>query len=194
LYLIKGGFHVPPPPMSVGEYEEGIISFDDEDGVFFYFSSPFSGTPKVVITPESTSEGNYNLFCYNVTSESVYVGSSIEFTGDIRYRAVYAPLYPVLVSSSYSSSFIISAASCAATEDSNSGFSGTFTTGISNPVEEARASVVFIGDHTTETIDSNVAFTSFEAVNNGPIGNVTGGVSAPLSELNEINYLIVLAD
>lgn len=176
----------------VGEYEEGVVNFDDAVNEEFFFDSPFTDTPIIVLTPEDdTSFGNYNVFCVAKTSASFTVATSYEYTGQIRYRAAYASTYPARVSSSFSSSFIVTGGSAATLSATSQQFDSTFNTGVLAPVAEVRATSVFLGDQNTEIVDGNVAVIDLEAVNLVDNGSITGTVSAPIVS-SSIDYLVVL--
>lgn len=96
------------PDLPNGEYEEGVISFTADVSQSFVFDQEFTDVPFIVFTVESP-RNNTNVFGLEVTAEGGVVAVSTELTGFIRYRAIYAPLYPVFVSSSYSQSFIATA-------------------------------------------------------------------------------------
>jgi hypothetical protein len=175
----------------IGEYEEGLVSFNNESSASFSFATTFSGNPRMVLSSESDVSGTFNVFCLSAISDSFQVGVSTVLSGQIRYRAVYSNTYPCRVSSSFSSSFIVSAGAGVSTGNSPD-FAGSFTTGILAPVIESRTTPVFVGDPLVDPIDTNVSVVSFTATNAVSIGNAVGVVSAPISNLSEINYLVVL--
>lgn len=193
-YLIPKGYHfVQPLSFVTGEYQEGIIAVKGSDYEYFEFSSSFSGTPNVVLTLENIStSGSNNVFAINVNSGSFSYALSAEFYGQIRYRAIYSPTYPALVSSSYSSSFV-ACGGAISTDDSNpSTFGASFSTGVEADIRETRTTANFIGDPNIDPIDANVATTSLYVANFVDYGIISGSVSAPLSNLSEIHYLTVL--
>lgn len=193
-YLIPKGYHfVQPLSFVTGEYEEGIIDVNGSDYEFFEFMSPFSGTPNVVLTLENISiSGSNNVFAINVATGSFSYALSAEFYGQIRYRAIYSPSYPALVSSSYSSSFVACAGAISTDVSNSATFNATFNTGFEAGIRETRTTPNFIGDQYTDPIDANVATTSLYVENLFDYGIISGSVSAPLSNLSEIHYLTVL--
>lgn len=193
-YLIPKGYHyIQPLSFVTGEYQEGIIAVNGSDYEYFEFSSSFTGTPSVVLTLENIStSGSSNVFAIGVNSSSFSYALSAEFYGQIRYRAIYSPSYPALVSSSYSSSFV-ACGGMISTDDSNpSVFGASFNTGFEAPIKETRTTPNFIGNPFSDPIDANVATTSLHVENLYDYGIITGSVSAPLSNLSEIHYLTVL--
>lgn len=176
----------------IGEYEEGLVTFDDNLNEEIFFNSPFTDTPIIVLTPEDdTSFGNYNVFCLAKSSASFQIATSVEYTGQMRYRAAYATSYPARVSSSFSSSFIVSGGEADTLNSSSQEFAGTFSTGILAPIVESRATPVFDGDPVTDTVDCNISIIEFTAVNTVDSGNVAGTVSATVVSTS-IDYLVVL--
>ena len=185
---IPGDFYVD---LVNGEYEEGLIWFDNESSTTKVFDTPFTGTPYIVLETETVDFGSTVAVCIFVDETSAVVAAPTEFSGYVRYRAIYATSYPAIVSSSYSSSFMAVGGAYPMPDGSDS-FSTTFPTGLLAPVSEFRVSPTFIGDIFVDPIDTMVAVAQASAVNNIDSGDLAGSVSAPLSSLNEINYLVVL--
>lgn len=86
-------------PIIIGEYDEGLIHFNNVDTVSFNFNVTFSGSPYIVFSMEGEAaavQNTYNLNIYglSVTNANGIVGLSAPFSGTIRYRAAYAEGFP----------------------------------------------------------------------------------------------------
>lgn len=105
----------------IGEYDEGLIPFTMNGDTFasFNFSFSFSGRPYVVFTVDPNGQNQENIIAYgiSVSTSGAYMGISAPYSGNIRYRAVNAPSYPAICSSSYSSAFTCSAGSAVVVND-----------------------------------------------------------------------------
>lgn len=107
----------PPPTSSLGEYDEGIVSFNFTDNEYQAFNFTFSSTPYVVFSiaepaDQPDIEGWENIIAYglSVSTTGFDIGTSAPYAGNIRYRAVYSATYPVVVTSSFTgSAFMVSA-------------------------------------------------------------------------------------
>lgn len=106
---------------AIGQYDEGIIPFTMNGDTFasFNFSFNFSGRPYVVFTIDPNGQNQENIIAYgiSVSTTGAYMGISAPYSGNIRYRAVNAPSYPAICSSSYSSAFTCSAGSAVVVND-----------------------------------------------------------------------------
>lgn len=83
----------------IGEYDEGLIHFNNEDVVSFNFNITFSSSPYLVFNVEQEAaavQNTYNLNVYgvSVTTTNGVVGLSAPFSGTIRYRAAYSDTFP----------------------------------------------------------------------------------------------------
>lgn len=91
----------------LGEYDEGLIHFNNETSKTFSYAFTFSNTPIVVLTMEEESPSfggiteNVNMFGSTVSTTGATVGLSAPYSGTIRYRAAYAPSYPYYFQSSF---------------------------------------------------------------------------------------------
>lgn len=109
----------PEPPVDFGEYDEGVVTFNFTDSATQSFNFTFSSTPYVVFSIAEPAdapgiEGWENIIAYGLTVSTTGfdIGTSAPYSGDIRYRAVYASSYPAIVSSSFTgSAFMVSATS-----------------------------------------------------------------------------------
>jgi len=102
-----------PVPFPVGEYDEGVITFDysDGDAKYFNFNFTFSGNPYVVLTVDSNDDmSNINTYGITYASTGAYIGVSAPYSGNIRYRAIWASSYPAIVSSTFTTSYFTASA------------------------------------------------------------------------------------
>lgn len=171
-----------------GEYEEGFVSFDNENVVTLAFSMTFSGTPVIVFDQGVSDVGYVNVSNAINDVGGTYVFTSADFSGSVRYRAIYSSTYPCIVSSSYSASFIATAGTIYDTGATT--FSNTFPTNIFSPVTEVRASATKLDINSD--ILNNVNVVRAIATNNIETGYITANVSAPVGTNEGINYLVVL--
>lgn len=108
----------------VAEYDEGVISFFGNEAncqTTENFSFAFSGTPYIVLTVEPAGDDSHGINAYGVSydANSLTVGVSSDFVGNVRYRAVYsANGYPAAATSPVSSSgFVVSAGTISVSDD-----------------------------------------------------------------------------
>jgi len=103
-----------PPVVVYGEYDEGLIYFDNTDNEIYSFNFTFSSMPFVVYTMEESDPLNPNSEFMNVfgtgkdTSGGV-AAVSAPFSGTVRYRAAYNATYPATFTSSFTASMVASA-------------------------------------------------------------------------------------
>lgn len=138
--VLSGSIPDPGPPVTIGEYDEGIVWFDgsspQETGSFNF---TFSSNPIVVFSLEEDPEVNVNLFGLSRTTSGFAVGASAPFSGAVRYRAIYSTGYPAECTSPYSGTFFASANT--ATLSSQDSFDATFDyEPFVGPVSEVRTS------------------------------------------------------
>lgn len=155
----------------VGEFEEGFVHFDgtEENNVRnHFFENPFTGTPIIVLNPENTEDNQQNVDVVGIlkTQQGFTSAISAPFSGSIRYRAIYAREYPVIVSSSFSGSYVAEAGTLSVNGlaytasydfDHFRGFKKTFWNANDNDMSVK----IFKGEETD--ISSNGSFSSFVA-------------------------------
>lgn len=88
-----------PQAITLGEYDEDLIHFDNEDLKSFSFNFTFSNAPYVVFTvnaadPAQPNTENLNVYGVSKNTTGGVVGLSAPFSGTIRYRAGYAGTFP----------------------------------------------------------------------------------------------------
>lgn len=81
-----------------GEYDEGLIEFNNETFKSFSYNFTFSSNPTVVFSIGSPASVDYteNINIYGISRNTGggLVALSAPFSGSIRYRAAYASSYP----------------------------------------------------------------------------------------------------
>lgn len=103
---------VPPITYSLGQYDEGLIHFNNDFSAVQNFNFTFTDTPFVVFTVETaarTNHENINVFGLAKSATGFTVGLSAPYSGTVRYRAAYSPTYPATFTSSFTSSITASA-------------------------------------------------------------------------------------
>ena len=82
----------------LGEYDEGLIEFNNETFKAFSYNFTFSSNPTVVFSIGVPASANYteNINIYGIARNTGggLVALSAPYSGSIRYRAVYASSYP----------------------------------------------------------------------------------------------------
>lgn len=89
----------PEATVSVGEYDEGLVHFNNESSRDFLFNVTFSSTPYIVFSMEQEAAAvqnteNINIFGISLARSGANVGLSAPFSGTIRYRAIFSEEYP----------------------------------------------------------------------------------------------------
>ena len=95
VYKIQGD----PASITLGEYDEDLIHFNNETFKSFTFNFNFSSNPTVVFSqgtpaPSQPNTENVNIFGISRNTTGGVVALSAPYSGTIRYRAAYAPSYP----------------------------------------------------------------------------------------------------
>lgn len=88
-----------PLPITLGEYDEDLIHFNNEYSKTFPFNFTFSNKPTVVFSQNAAAAAkpntqNLNIFGVDTSTSGGLVSLSAPYSGTIRYRAAYAPSYP----------------------------------------------------------------------------------------------------
>lgn len=159
------------------EYEERLVSFNWEVSKSITFTTPFSSEPIVIVSTEENDYSNISLFVTGTSQTGFEVQLSAEFSGSIRYRAIYWASYPVLVERSpLSASSYYSASAGFEQLTNNSEFVASYNSLGSVPVN------VFFTP--TNEMVSLVSSSSFG------LTATSGSLSAPVN--GAINFLAVL--
>jgi len=176
-FEVKPGFVVEivtsPISYSFGEYDEGLIYFDsmtDESTAVFNFS--FSGDPYIVLSMEDAYDnlGNVNIFGVVYDPTELTVRTSAPFSGTIRYRAIWAPSYPTIVTSSEPASASIAiTASAGKVNASGETFNTTYATLPAVPT--------YFYDTPWDTVDNGLSNVSFYQATTSTT-NASGSISA----------------
>lgn len=97
LFFISSSGEVIYP---TGEYEEQTYSFSSfSTGSSLSFLNSFSAKPivSVEILSSSNSLQNVSYFLKNISSTGFNIEFSSEFSGSVKYRAIYSSTYPAIV-------------------------------------------------------------------------------------------------
>lgn len=165
------------PVANIGEYDEGLIFFNNTDSAIASFSSCFTNTPDaVVLTVEPSPNNDDYIIPYGITFDScsMSIGLSAPFSGNIRYRAVYSPDgYPADVSSSFapaSGSFQVSAGHITASLATD--YTASYAAG-SNIQFFAKTAWDFFGNFDNDVFisEDNVTDSSTEGTISAPLSN-----------------------
>lgn len=170
-----------PSTAALGQYDEGLISFNNADYAVSSFNFCFSNTPDaVVLTVEPGSNFDDNVIAYGLTfnSCSMSIGLSAPYSGSVRYRAVYSSTgYPVDVTSSFapsSGTFQVSAGHITASNEQDY----LFTYSLSGTPIVRATSWDFFGNFDVDVSLNNLTKSSTQT---------SGSISAPL---NNVIYFI----
>lgn len=165
-----------PPPLLLGEYDEGLVFFNNTDSAVASFDTCFSDTPDAVVLSVEPSPNNDDFIIpYGITfnSCSMSIGLSAPYSGAVRYRAVYSSTgYPINVTSSLvpaSGTFQVSAGHITASQATE--FTASHPSGGSLDFF-AKTAWDFFGN-----FDNNV----FISEDNATSTSTSGSISAPLS-------------
>ena len=175
-YLIPVGEGDLGDPYAVGIYEDDFIWFNHESSKTVTFSQTFTEAPVVVVEVDATNPlGNIASFILKVTSATLQVGLSSEFSGSVRYRAIQASSYPARI---YSGS--VSFFGTATTVDVVA--SGVFSSSFAHMGGVPSSSFYSVYNY-AGTGDMDVSFISSST------GSSTGAgdLSAPIT--NRVNFL-----
>lgn len=160
----------PPVPPEFGEYDEGLIHFNNESMKVFNYNFTFSSPPVVVFTIEDAAPGielqDSNNFAYagqTLSPSNGVLFLSTEYSGTMRYRAVYSPVYPVLCSTPFTASFTCSAGQMIGT-DSPGGTVPINWTPLATPPDILIASHYPDGDAMTVIEPDTLSFTPGSAL------------------------------
>lgn len=107
-------YGAPADEIVFGEYDEGLIHFNNEESVSFNFNFIFSNVPYVVFSMEQSSPSgsnleNVNIFGLYKSVSGGIVGLSAPFSGTVRYRAAWSSTFPANFTSPYTASIFASA-------------------------------------------------------------------------------------
>lgn len=170
-------------PVAVYEYDEDLIIFNGETSKSKSFNITFTTNPIVVldVIPFADQE-NVNSFITSISTTAVSVGLSAPLSGAVRYRAIYAPIYPVSVQRNVLSSSFSYQISAGYTDlTASSTFSANYISMVVNPSQ-----VIFTTFDMNSNNDADVAF-----VNSSSFGTTqtTGDVSSEIT--NRINFIAI---
>ena len=174
---------VPPPPINAF-YDEDVVDFDWTDSEPATFNISFPSTPYLTleVLPAEGFE-NIAFFASNLSAGGFTANVSAPFSGQLVYRALVTPTFPVIIERKIvSASFYYTASAGILPASSNDTFTATYTAVGVNPPE-------------------HIFFTPVDDNNNGDAGvalEETGSMGATSTTLtysapvyNSIHYLVV---
>lgn len=179
---------IAPAVLVLGEYDEGLVIFNNTTTANFSFNFTFSGTPVAVFSMEAeagtvSNTTNINIFGTNINTTGGTIGTSAPFSGTIRYRAAYAASYPSYFTSSYAPSSGTFRASAGTTIPSNqSAYTASWAALATNPTVFYQTP---FDDGNTPTYTADVAL--IPDANTFTPNSVASDISAPVSV--SINYI-----
>lgn len=175
----------PPPPPILAEYDEDVVDFDSTDNETVTFNITFSQNPYLTleVLPASGFE-NIAFFANNLSTTGFIAHVSAPFSGQIVYRAIVSPVFPVVIERVVvSSSFYYTASAGSLPASSNSEFIATYNqmAPVTYPTH------IFF----TPIDDNNNGDASVGIVSTGSIGLTTTEVTYSAPVYNSIHYLAV---
>lgn len=175
----------PIPPPIVAEYDEDVIEFDWTDTETVTFNITFSQNPYLTleVLPADGFE-NIAFFANNLSTTGFVANISAPFSGQLVYRAIVSPAFPVVIERVVvSSSFYYTASAGSLPVSSNSEFVATYNqmAPVTYPTH------VFF----TPIDDNNNGDASVAIVSTGSFGLTTTEVTYSAPVYNSIHYLAV---
>jgi hypothetical protein len=175
----------PPTPPIVAEYDEDVIDFDWTDTENVSFNITFSQNPFLTmeVLPADGFE-NIAFFANNLSTTGFVANISAPFSGQIVYRAIVSPIFPVVIERVVvSSSFYYTASAGFISASSNSEFTATYA----QLAPATNPSYVFF----TPIDDNNNGDASVAIVDTGSFGLTTTEVTYSAPVYNSIHYFAV---
>jgi hypothetical protein len=177
----------PPPPPIIAEYDEDVIDFiwTDTETVTFNLIGGFSQNPYVTleVLPAGGFE-NIAFFANNLSTTGFVANISAPFSGQIVYRAIVSPVFPVVIERVVvSNSFYYTASAGSIPASSNSEFLATYNSvnGINPPQH-----IFFTPVDEDNNGDAGVALEE-----TGSMGATSTAVTYSAPVYNSIHYLAV---
>lgn len=97
-FLITTKLGVVPSTFPVGIYEDDYVYFDGQSSKTLAFSQTFAEVPIVVLSLEDgTNQDNIIAYLTSISTTHATIGLSANYSGSVRYRAVYSEVYPCMV-------------------------------------------------------------------------------------------------
>jgi hypothetical protein len=184
-YLLPEAIDAAFTGFQTGEYEEDdFVVTASVDSVTITFATPFTSTPIVVASPNTSSNNlhNINLFVDSVSTTQAILKFSANFSGSLRYRAIYASSYPARVQRTplFPGSYYDAAAGTILTSNESS-------TTVTYPNIGGSPTDAFL---TAQDYNNNeTAQVNVELASSLGLTSTTVSISSPLS--NQINFIVV---
>jgi hypothetical protein len=176
---------VPPPPVTA-QYDEDVIDFNwtDAQSVGFNILGGFSQNPYVTleVLPSDGFE-NIAFFASNVSKTGFIANVSAPFSGQLVYRAIVSPTFPVVIERIVvSNSFYYTASAGILPASSNSEFLATYSA-----VGAGAPQHIFF----TPVDDDNNGDAGVALEETGSMGLTSTAVTFSAPVYNSIHYLAV---
>ena len=175
----------PPPPPIVAQYDEDVIEFDSTDTESVSFNITFSQNPYLTleVLPAAGYE-NISFFANNMSTTGFIANLSAPFSGQLVYRAIVSPTFPVVIERVVvSGSFYYTASAGIIPASSNSEFIATYA----QLAPATNPSYVFF----TPVDDNNNGDAGVVIVDTGSFGLTTTEVTYSAPVYNSIHYFAV---
>ena len=165
-----------------GEYDEDFLIFNNLETASKSFNITFTSTPIITLQAFfANQESNVNPFILNVDQYGFTASLSAPLSGQILYRAIYAPTYPTFVIRNVLSSAYKYQASAGYLDITSDNAVLTYSAMSTSPTN------IFI---TTEDINNNQD-ADVAVVDTGVIGSISTPVSLSAPINNRVHYLVV---
>lgn len=174
----------PPPPVITAKYDEDVIDFIWTDTETVTFNITFDSNPYLTleVLPSDGYE-NIAFFASNLSTTGFVANLSAPFTGQVVYRALETPSFPVVIERKVvSSSFYYTASAGIIPASLNDEFLATYTAVAATPPQ-----FVFF----TPVDDNNNGDAGVAIVATGSFGLTSTEVSYSAPVYNSIHYLAV---
>ena len=175
----------PPPPPILAQYDEDVIEFDSTDTESVSFNITFSQNPYLTleVLPAAGYE-NISFFANNMSTTGFIANLSAPFSGQLVYRAIVSPTFPVVIERVVvSGSFYYTASAGIIPASSNSEFTATYA----QLAPATNPSYVFF----TPVDDNNNGDAGVAIVDTGSFGLTTTEVTYSAPVYNSIHYFAV---
>lgn len=174
----------PPPPPVIAQYDEDVIDFNWTDTEVVSFNITFSQSPYLTleILPADGLE-NIAFFASNLSTTGFIANISAPLSGQLVYRALVTPTFPVIIERVVvSSSFYYTASAGIIPASSNDTFLATYTAVSGAPPEH-----IFF----TPIDDDNNGDACVGLEETGSMGLTSTTVTFSAPVYNSIHYLAV---
>lgn len=173
------------PPVIVAEYDEDVIDFNWTDAETATFNITFTQNPYLTleILPASGYE-NVAFFASNLSTTGFIANLSAPFSGQLAYRAIVSPVFPIIVERIVASASFYYTASAGAIAPSPS---FEFTATYSQLAAATSPTHIFF----TPIDDDNNGDADVVLVETGSMGLISTNVTFSAPVYNSIHYLAV---